>query len=313
MKINYFAYCLSNSVTGDRTLFDLRPFLRSFESNASPVFKNQFRYGDENLYLVHIMGDCYYFVMTRNGNLAKKINKKEVILSDIKELMDDDEELGFASYVNFYDGYFSYASTLMAPKHDAFVYFINSIIEALGDFQWKMIPEAILHQATKDEVLKMDYVGRSSIELDHSNGLFKDWLKSIGIDENKTELGSIEVTFKPKNRSNIRDDIAKVIEKTSNEHVSKFVTRAKDEGMSTLVDLHLVGRGAVSDFVDVNEPARLLEQMQEKHKKNGLLASKVAEYKKNGIYTKKECSTLMDYSAAESWSDLLSNLQPVSE
>lgn len=313
MKINYFAYCLSNSVTGDRILFDLRPFLRSFEKNASSIFKNQFRYSDENIYLVHISGDCYYFVMTRDNNIAKKIDKKKISLSDIKELMDDNEELSFVSYVGFYDNYFSFASTLMAPKHDAFVYFLNSLIEALGEFQWKVIPEAILHQASKDDILKMNYIGRSSIEFNSSNGLFKDWIKSIGIDENKTELGSIEVIFKPNKRSNIKYDIEKVLEKISDEHVSKFVTRAKDESMSTLMDLHLVGKGAVSDFVDVNESARILEQMQEKHTKNGLLAKKVAEYKKNGIYTEKKCSTLMDYCSAQPWSNLLSNLHVVSE
>ena len=132
MKVNYFGYYLKNTASGKSVIFDLRKFLKEYCKMDAPKFKNNFSHNEGKLYLLHVVSDTYLFLMTRSNELIRKVNTNDITVGEIKNLLEQDEQLGFASYILFKENVFGFGSTLLAPKIDVFTKYINELLEALG-------------------------------------------------------------------------------------------------------------------------------------------------------------------------------------
>ncbi len=132
MKVNYFGYYIIKEPTGEKYLTSISGLLKSFCKYDNSELKNKFSYEDENLYLLHHVGDTFLFMQTRNNELIKKINTQNISLGEIHSLLSENEKIGFASYVLLKDDYFGYGSTLLAPKVDVFIGYINELLRRIG-------------------------------------------------------------------------------------------------------------------------------------------------------------------------------------
>ena len=310
MKVNYFGYYLKNTVSGKNILFDLKSFLKEFCKLDAPTFKNNFSHNDEKLYLLHNVTDTYLFLMTRSNELIKKVNTSDITVGEINNLLNQDEQLGFASYVLFKENVFGFGSTLLAPKVDIFARYINDLLEALGITEWVFVPQALLYQATKEEALKFDHIGRTTIELSKENSFIKDILTTVNAASKDTfDLDGIEIVIKPKPRKNIKDTVDKFLKSIPDDGVEKMVMKAKAEGASQMTDLYIVGRGAISDSVDKSKEPRIPNLLEEKFSKNNHLHIKIKEFAENEDFEKDAPNSILRFCNSSAWSDLVSNLQ----
>jgi hypothetical protein len=173
-------------------------------------------------YLLHHIGDTFLFLITRSNELIRRINTSDLSIGDIHSLLEQDEQLGFASYIMFKENYFSFGSTLLAPKIDIFCSYLNNLFSKIGIDEWMLLPQALLYQATKDEVLNLTYIGKTTIELSKQNSFFKDLLASVSVDTTDAlDLEGIEIIIKPKTRKNIKPVVTKFLNTIPDEGIEK--------------------------------------------------------------------------------------------
>ncbi|MGP4958744.1 hypothetical protein, partial [Pseudomonas helleri] len=284
MKFNYFGYSFVDINTrGKRYFFDIRSVLRIFGKLENPIFKNGFKHIDENLYLFEASEDCYLFVMTRNEEIIKKIDTRTIGISELsKELAKDGSSLGFASLVMVHEKYFAIGTKTLSPKVDVFSRFINELIQSLGTSGYEFVPRAFTHKAKKEEIMDMEIIGRSTIEIPNTpKGPFSQLLEAMtGEICDVSELEGIEITFKPKNRtSNIKGVVSATLNNLDD--ISKAVIKAKSEASSILKELYLTKDGHVFDFVSPNKDKNDVEtfsSLKEKTDENKILQEKVREF-----------------------------------
>jgi hypothetical protein len=309
MRVNYFGYCLINHETGQKVLCDLSGFLKAYCLFKDNSFKNDFKHSDEQLYILHYFGDTFLFLITRSNELIKKINTHDLSIGDVHSLLEKDEELGFASYVMFKDNYFSFGSTLLAPKMDIFASYLNKLFKKIGISDWTFLPNALLYQATRDEALSLSYIGKTTIELSKENSFLQDFLASISVDTSDAiELEGIEIIIKPKLRKNIKPVVTKFLNSISDEGIEKMIMKAKDEGMSQMTDLYLVGKGAICDSVDKSKETHIPQLLELKASENKYLNQKLKEYCSDESFKKMSINALFQFSDVSIWSSILSNI-----
>ena len=304
MKVNYFGYYLNNSDDNKKVLCDLRAFLKAFCSYENTEFKNNFSYHNERLYLLRQSGDVFLFLVTRSKELIQKIDTKTFSVDEIKDLLADDERLGFASYILLKEHMFGIGCTHLSPRVGLFVNYINELFVGLGHQKWQMIPHAILSQTTKAEALKLAHVGRTTMEVSRENAFFEDICGSLGAETKDMEdLESIEIIMKPKPRKNIKPLVSKAMSHLPDEGVEKLLLKAKDEAASQMQELYIAGKGAVYDMVDKSRGGKIPELLESKVAKNEVLKRRLGEFAANEDYEKEIPEFILCYSDIAAWTD----------
>lgn len=309
MKVNYFGYCLSSDSQDIKVRYDLRDMLKAFCRYAGPDFKNRFIHNDEHLYLIHHVGDVFYFLTTRSTELVKRVNTASISVEEIESLLEQDEQLGFSSYLILKEDHFGFAATIFAPKIDTFASYINNLFEALGIFQWKFVPRALLYQATRAEALGFSHVGRTTIELSKENSFVQDMLATVMADTtDSVELEGVEIVLKPKLRRNIKPTVEKFLDKIPDDGVERMIIKAKEEAGSMMSDLYLVGQGAISDKIDKTNEIRIPSLLESKISENRILQEKLAEYRSNDTFEEITPDAVVRFVNADTWAHLLRDL-----
>lgn len=304
MKLSYYAYCLRNMDTGERIRYDLTSFIKAFTQFNNIKFKSRFTHDGENLYLLHNVGDTYLFLMTRSQEIIKKIDTSDLSVSEIHTLLKSNEQLGFASYVLFKNNYFGFASTLLAPRIDAFSTFMNDLFESVGIKRWEFVPQVLLHKATKAEVLAMNHIGATTIELAKNNTVVQQFLNHLSVNVADTiDLRGMEITIKPVLRKNIKPTIEKVINNIEDAGIEKMVVKAKKEAAGQLQELFLISSGAIADNIDKSREERIPELLESKCESNDLVKERLQEYLEDEYLGKGSIDAIEHFSDVESWAN----------
>lgn len=319
MKLNYYAYYLHNSSNNKDYRLDLRPILKNFFEHGTVKFKSGFNYNDENVYLLRSHSDLFVYMMTRSHEIIKRINRHDLSVKEIYDILEKDEQLGFVSYVYFSSynkqPFFSQASTLMAPRAKSLLEFINDLFKKLGLGHYEIYSLPLMHQATKEEVLTLPYLGKTSIEIGRDNGLFKDLFDfSGGSADDFKDVSSFEVIIKPRPKQDIRKAVKKFINKIDDTDLHKMIVRAKEDLDDSLTDLYLVGKGAIFDTITSGSEQFICESIQSRITENPLLKSKINEVKDDHAFENEEDNEPEDisvYTKPGSWTDFMAGLQDV--
>lgn len=219
------------------------------------------------------------------------------------------EMIGFASYVLVEKNYLGFATTLLAPRANAFVDFVNDILMKihLSDYQFKIVP--LLDIATRSEILKLPFIGRSTIQVSKDNSLYGDLVNLLGGSSNEfANVDSFELVLKPRLGKDISPAAKKVLKATDDTDLDKMLFRAKEDLHGALIDIYLAGRGIVSDVIDSKDEKVIALRIKEKTDTNGVLKEKLEEYIKDGAYTKKSIDGLSKFGNADAWTKSFSDL-----
>ena len=308
MRLSYYTYAVEDHGTGERFLCDLRRFLAGFVELADIGFKNRFMHAGENVYLLKVQGDLYVFIITRSNEIIKKIKSSDLSLSEISDLLQLDEHLGFASYVYFGDRFIGFASTIMAPKAMSFANFFNDVLNAIQLHDFKFVIHPVLQESTFADALSMPFIGRSVLQVSKENGLFNDVRNFFGgTVEEFADVDSFEIIIKPANRRNIESAVKTVIKKLPQDGLEKFTCRAKEEMSDQLTDLYLVGKGMLSDLIMKGTDLDIYLSIKEKIV-NPVLVETLRELNADERFTKKTPEPFAGLRDATSWADRISTL-----
>lgn len=309
MKLSYYGYYLKNRTNHRRINADLSAFLTSFAQLDAPEFKSRFRHNTEHLYLHRLSGSVFIFAMTRDGEKFKRINTSNLSIGEIQNLLGSDERIGFASYLTFRDSFFGFASASFSPKFDTFCSLVNSLLFATGNGSWEFCVHPLAHQATKHQAVHMNYIGKTTIEVSGQNTLKRDFLAFLGAEDSEDELDAIEITLKPKKGHSIKSAATKLVNSASEEGVEKLVLKAKNDAMSAMLDLYVVGRGIISDEIGAMDESRIPLAIENKITANDKLRERLQEFVNDDQYEKPTAKDLDLYCDVSAWSRFVHDLQ----
>lgn len=310
MKLNYFGYCLKNEDTMQKMPIDLLLLLKNY-CNLDDVFlKNQFLHQDEHLYLMYENNDVFLFLITRSGELIRTINTNNLSIAEVNNLLQNDQTLGFASYILIKENCFGFASTLMAPKANIFIKYVNDLLIHFGVVDWSFSAEAILHQATRADALVMPFIGKATISVEKHNTIAQDFMGQLGVtQEEAIDIEGFEITIKPKAKRNIKEAVTKLLNATPDDGVVRMTIKAKEEIDSLISDFYLVGKGHISDSVDKSDETRLTGLLNDKYVNNRHLNEKLAEYVNRANVQEINPNDLVRLSNHPAWAGIVSGIQ----
>lgn len=309
MKLSYYGYSVERHSDGEKFLFDLRPFVEAFSKFQNVDFKNGFSHAGENVYLLRGGKDFYLYLITRSQEVIKKIKSSDHSVSEINDMLQRDERLGFASYVYFGKGFIGFASTIMAPKTKSFSKFINDVFEAIGINDYNFLLHPFMQEATFADALQMPFIGRTSVQVSKENKLYEDIRDFFGgTAEEFSEVDSFEVTVKPRRRQNIDAAIKKIISSVDQSGLDKFICRAKEDLGDHLMDMYLVGKGMISDIIPKGADHEIYEAISAKVGDNDELKAKLGEHECHEGFKKEEPEVFSGFNNVDAWAGKLSDL-----
>lgn len=245
----------------------------------------------------------FLFVKTRNNELIKTINSEEISYDDIYTRLQDDELLGFASYVIITDNYYGLASTFHGPTNNEWLDFLNQIVGVLDIGGYEIESKPIMIQSTLDEVAEMPFVGRTVLEVDTTNSDIGKQLSRLlclhDQDDIPEELRSFEITIKPQMRQYINDSFSNMAENLqdgNNDGVLKLRAKAKEELGDRLSEYYIVSRGQLGDQIqNTNDDAEIIRNIEGSRDTNEILREKIGEFLDNEKVREEEIEAFSNY------------------
>jgi hypothetical protein len=249
------------------------------------------------------------FLQTRSNELIKKIDSQKLSVSEIYDQLSQDESIGFASYVYVEASYFAFASTMMAPKVKSFTDFVNEILRKIQISSHTFIATALLHQATRAEVMKMPFMGKSTVRVTSENTIFGDIVNTIrGQAQEFEDVDCFEITFKPKKSKDIKGAVTRLMQATPDTGLEKMVVKAKEALHENLTEIYLAGNGLISDYIDFKSEKNLKDRMKDKIENNTILSEKVAEYVSHQAISSSPLDSIVRYRDVSAWASAFDDL-----
>jgi len=310
MRQNYFGYYIEDERNGLKYYYDAREFIKAFCLRSPVNFRKTFIFDDENVYMFHVVGDMYLFVTTRSNEIIKKINSDNLDINEIYTALSDNENLGFASYLYFGNNFVGFSSTMLSPRVSLLISFFNELFSKISLEHYKLKINALLYQSTREEIMRMPFVGRTVIEINKDNSFTKEILATLGCDdkEESAEFESFEIIIKPQKRKNVEQIVKKFLAKLPDSGMQKFIAKAKEEISDSLTDLYIVGQGAISDDISGKDDFTIYEKIKAKILDNRLLEEKVQEFRQNG-YASDIPQDILYFNNNDAWANILHRLQ----
>lgn len=252
----------------------------------------------------------FIYLLTRRSEVIKRINSANLDVVSIEDLLGNDEKLGFASYVLIESTYLAFASSQMAPRVASFTRFINNLLERIGLPRYRFRCFPFIEQTSFEDALRLPYLSTTNIVVPSNHSLFEDFVTFFTQDvEQFKDVGSIEITIKPRGRANITAPIKTVLRNTSMKKTEKLMVRAKLESLDdALVDLYLAGCGQISDHIIKGTDHEISSQVRQAIKNNILLAQKVQEHENNDEFTRETPEDYSMFIVSNEWATRIRDL-----
>lgn len=315
MKLSYYGYSVLDVHKNEYHLQQMSEVVSAFCKYNNPAYKNNFVRGAEHLYLLNVVGNLYLFIQTKNEEIIKKVNSDDISAHEITDDLEDNESIGFASYVYFDKHFIGFASTVYAPRVTAFCDFMDFVIESiLGKNIYKFITHPFKSHAEKQEVLDKPFIGKSTMVISKNSSLFDDFLRLLNGNAQAFEkVNSFEIIIKPEYKANIADAVKPIISSTESDQFQSFIVMAKTEQHDALKDYYLEGEGLISDTIKrKSDETKLKEQISKKIEDNIGLAKKVAEHEADDEFTKLSIDGINRFVESNAWTNHFSSLSTLS-
>lgn len=282
MKITYFSYCMK--LNNLKYHYDVSPILKTFCRFDDEKFKNRFKtVSGEQIYLFYAYDDIYLFAVTKNNEIIKAINSKELNVKDIHEKLNSDEHIGFASYIVIKPYLYGIASTFYGPKNTRFVEFVNRLLAEVRLSKFSFTSFALPAPTTKEELLQLPVKGRTVISLGAAHPVAEAIKEYFGVETH--EIDTLTLIIAPKKRGNLDKSFDKILNAIElNQDVKRYVVRARAELDDIVTDFYLVGNGFISDAIEPKKESEIYEMIKGRVSSNARLVEVVEELKSDEDY-----------------------------
>lgn len=298
MKLTYYSYYFKRNDNQYRhTVLDL---LRAYVQNAPAHLKRSFvSRSSETIFLIPSNNaHLFTLITTKNNELIKIINSDNFTYEDIRDDLDENEKVGFASYVYIENDHYAIASTSQGPKNSSFVYFIEQLLSSLS-LTYDFIATPFPVQVSSSDVMTMNSVGRTTFEVSASNNAFEQFRQFFG-GTLPDEIDAIEVTFKPRRGCDIKEHIPALTNVISGDGLEKYMVRAKESLDESLSDFYIAGNGFINDYLEPSETS-MATRIAEKKLANQPLSLKLAGFRNDERYSNDRLEDVAGYYNASAW------------
>lgn len=305
MKLNYFGYCLNDRSNDKNYSIDISPVLNAYCDGASASIKNSIEYNGEKLFLFKSKNGIYLFATTKNSEIIKKINTKELTLSEIHDILKRDEKLGFASFLYVGKSFIAIASTIFAPRIRTFSFFLDSIISKIGLSDFSVIYRSFTHTATRSEVAAFPLIRSATIRVDKDSKWHEKLKGLLGKkDDTYEDIDGFEIKMIPKHGGEITRSARRLLEVLPEDGLQRFQLKAKSDIDEILTDYYLDGRGSLNDYIHSRDDNKICLEMRNRIDENSLLQGKINEFKQQEAARSKDIKEIVHYSKSSSWASL---------
>lgn len=214
---------------------------------------------DYYVYAHHISGDSFLITKTFDSELVKRINRKTLSIEEIKKVLGTDESLGFSSFLYIKGNVIGFAKSFHGPSIRELSNYINAKCDLPEHYQ--MIIEPLMRDITKDDALKMNFIGRTTIRVESESRYLDTILRALGAQEIDEELlEGIEITIKPKRMRNIKKVAKDIINNIDEQHES-ILLKGKEESADMLTDFYLSNKGQLCSNLNRSKTEDLAQEM----------------------------------------------------
>lgn len=309
MQVTYYGFQLVNKISNEKHLVDISGFLRGFSEANCQELKSRITFQEEHLILSKCSENVFSLVMTRDIYRLKSVNPQKQTIKELSDNLSPGERFGVASYIYIKDHLIAVVTPQLAPKFDAFISMLETLLANAGLSGYAVHVHPLIKTATKDEAVKMQFMGTTVIEVGRQNGWFRKILNTVNVNSAFDELDSIEITFKPKKRKNIKPIVKQLLETAEDDDLHRFSVKAKNEASSALMELYLNGRGVIRDTISPTSEEKIPVKLVEKISRNYILKERLEEFTGNGEFNKSLSDKLNYFANVERWTSLPCNLQ----
>ncbi|HCT1710696.1 protein rexA [Proteus mirabilis] len=238
MKVSFWAYYAQNTKTQGKRSIDLSGIINEKIIDTSSHAMNC---GDYFTYMHPIDIKTFLFTKTSDSDLIKKINQTNNSIKDIRDSLASDELLGFPSFLFIDQGILGYASSFMGPKIRELSDFAKS--KNLIEEDENLILEPLMKGTSKNDALKMNFIGRTTLRVESGNPLTRALLRLVGV-QNATDelLSGIEIIIKPQKAKDIKH-LTKEIINNNYDQIDDISIKAKNSAADILTEYYLDGKG----------------------------------------------------------------------
>ncbi|MEB3098804.1 hypothetical protein VCS63_23410 [Achromobacter sp. D10] len=308
MKLKYYAYYFEDLAGRQRIRMSLRQFFTQFCEFEHSEFKKGFSHNEERVFLLPVDGNFFLFVKAKDTEIVKAIDVSAIASKDISERLMENESLGFSSYVFVADSYLAFAATQLAPTVSAFATFVNELLYKIGCRDHKFCVTAFTETVSRDDALRMSFIGATSIRVTRNSGLFEQLGGVFGKDiDDLDALGAFEVTLKPKPRKDIKA-VSKAIIGGNVQGIERIAIRARAELNDRLTDFRVDGLGAIHDAVSPRVGQSILESIFELIQANDVVAAKVRVHEQDDEFQARRIDAIAEFDSADHWRAKLGDL-----
>ena len=292
MSISYYGYYLHDNETDKNFTLDLSTLFTHFCKNELPEFKNTFMHEDEFMCLSQSTADAnsFLFALTKDKEVVSFIKKTNpsAFSSLDSVLPSNDEMIGFTSYL--YLGIcncIAIAGRTYSPKYGLVGEFVQHYLseKQLGEkYSFKL--EALVREESKEQLLKMEFIGKTSIRVRTQTSAIKHLLNFATASDPTPDLQYIDVTLSPVRGKNIKDQLVNLLGNVSDSDLLRIVAKAKSEVSAQLQDIYVFAKGGIRDTLvlekdhDVN-----IKAIRKICDSQNLIDSKLKEMKNNNNIT----------------------------
>ncbi|MFA2944076.1 hypothetical protein KWE92_03995 [Acinetobacter pittii] len=307
MKINYYCYCVEDIETRDKYEFDIKPLIKTLTDWKTSInIAGKIVRGGESLFLLPVSKNYYLFVQTKTNEVIKKIEKKtdSINASEIVNMLNNNESLGFASYVLFdpVKNLFAFSSRMYSPKVTAFQHFFDDVFMLLGLGKLRFVVEPMKNSMSKTNAMTLPFIGRTRLMVNKHHDLFDHIANMlVGQASDRDVIEEMEVIIKPAPRKNVSQSMSRVINNTSQDGLEGIIIRAKENLEDQLKDVYISSSGAIFDEVNSIDEGIVYQKMADRLENNSLLADKVDEYEQTNSFAKTPLNSLIHYYDANNW------------
>lgn len=317
-RIIYCRYYFEDTEKQKRYMHNLNNILENFCKITNINYKNSFIYNGESYYIVPITGsnkfkqNFYYFISTKNNDIGKVIEESgNINISDISTTLNDNQMLGFSSYVMVHEQYISFSSSNISPKYTSFEIFINNILKSLGiNDKIKFILDPFPIEITPKEALKFPFIGRTAIKVKSNSMLSNNIISLLFSNGNTKFLNEFEIVAKPKRNKDITElgkEMLKTVLSENRSDIKSVEIRAKSNYNESIQDYIIFTSSKIRDIVTASNDEDRCIQMQEAAEHNELLQKELENNEK--YFTNKVCKDLHIFDYINIWHHRISNLQ----
>ncbi|MFM4925228.1 hypothetical protein ACK3ZY_02110 [Aeromonas caviae] len=298
MKLTYYSYYFKRNENKYR--HTVLALLRAYVQNAPAHMKRSFvsRSGETIFIITNTNPHLFTLITTKNNELIKIINSDSFTYEDIRDDLEDNEKVGFASYIYVDNDHYAIASTSQGPKNSSFVYFIEQLLVSLS-LTYSFIATPFPVRVSSSDVMTMNSVGRTTFEVSASNNAFVQFRQFFG-GTLPDEIDAIEVTFKPRRGCDIKEYIPALTNAISGDGLEKYMVRAKESLDESLSDFYIAGNGFINDYLEPSESS-IATRIAEKKIANQPLSLKLAEFRNDERYSNDRLEDIASYYNASAW------------